>query len=92
MVEIDESFVPQEIQDKIEMLNEMVREAASLNEEIIEWYHGTLLGMDSRLNIEDELFDATNTLYVEGIDFNAMMEGLSTVSIITENYGEQKNE
>ena len=33
-MDIDESFVPQEVKDKIEMLNEMLKEAESLNEEI----------------------------------------------------------
>lgn len=88
---IDESFVPQEIKDKIEMLNEMIREAESLNEEIIEWYHQALLDMDSGLNVDNELFDASNALSVEGIDLNAIMEGLSIVSIFIEIYGEGKN-
>ena len=91
-MDIDESFVPQEIKDKIEMLNEMIRKAESLNEEITEWYHEALLDMDSRLNVDDELFDASNSLSVEGIDFNAIMEGLSTVSIFIETYGERRNE
>jgi len=91
-VDIEESFVPQEIKDKIEMLNKMIREAESLNEEITEWYHEALLDMDSELNVDDELFDASNALSVEGIDFNAIMEGLSIVSIFIETYGERKNE
>lgn len=91
-MDIEESFVPQEIKDKIEMLNKMIGEAESLNEEITEWYHEALLDMDSELNVDDELFDASNTLSVEGIDFNAIMEGLSIVSIFIETYGERKNE
>lgn len=55
-------------------------------------YHEALLDMDSRLNVDDELFDASNALSVEGIDFNAIMEGLSTVSIFIETYGERRNE
>lgn len=73
------------------MLNEMIREAESLNKEIIEWYHEALLDMDSGLNVDDELFDASNALSVEGIDLNAIMEGLSIVSIFIEIYGEGKN-
>ena len=46
--------------------------------------------MDSELNVDDELFDASNALSVEGIDFNAIMEGLSIVSIFIETYGERK--
>lgn len=80
-MDIEESFVPQEIKDKIEMLNKMIGEAENLNEEITEWYHEALLDMDSELNVDDELFDASNALSVEGIDFNAIMEGLSIVSI-----------
>lgn len=91
-MDIEESFVPQEIKDKIEMLNKMIREAESFNEEITEWYHEALLDMDSELNVDDELFDASNALSVEGIDFNAIMEGLSIVSIFIETYGERKNE
>lgn len=91
-MDIEESFVPQEIKDKIEMLNKMIGEAESLNKEITEWYHEALLDMDSELNVDDELFDASNALSVEGIDFNAIMEGLSIVSIFIETYGEQKNE
>jgi hypothetical protein len=91
-VDIEESFVPQEIKDKIEMLNKMIGEAESLNKEITEWYHEALLDMDSELNVDDELFDASNALSVEGIDFNAIMEGLSIVSIFIETYGERKNE
>ncbi len=91
-MDIEESFVPQEIKDKIEMLNKMIGEAESLNEEITEWYHEALLDMDSELNVDDELFDASNALSVEGIDFNAIMEGLSIVSIFIETYGERKNE
>lgn len=90
-MDIDESFVPQGIKDKIEMLNEMIREAENLNEEITEWYHEALLDMDSELNVDDELFDASNALSVEGIDFNAIMDGLSIVSIFIETYGERKN-
>lgn len=37
--------------------------------------------MDSELNVDDELFDATNLLLVEGIDCNAIMDGLSMVQI-----------
>mgnify|MGYP006969643687 FL=1 len=91
-MDIEESFVPQEIKDKIEKLNKMIGEAESLNEEITEWYHEALLDMDSELNVDDELFDASNALSVEGIDFNAIMEGLSIVSIFIETYGERKNE
>lgn len=91
-MDIEESFVPQEIKDKIEMLNKMIGEAESLNEEITEWYHEALLDMDSELDVDDELFDASNALSVEGIDFNAIMEGLSIVSIFIETYGERKNE
>ena len=91
-MDIEESFVPQEIKDKIEMLNKMIGEAESLNKEITEWYHEALLEMDSELNVDDELFDASNALSVEGIDFNAIMEGLSIVSIFIETYGERKNE
>lgn len=90
-MDIEESFVPQEIKDKIEMLNKMIVEAESLNKEITEWYHEALLDMDSELNVDDELFDASNALSVEGIDFNAIMEGLSIVSIFIETYGERKN-
>ena len=42
--------------------------------------------MDSTLDVEDELFDATNLLCVEGIDFNSIMEGLSTVQIFRSSY------
>ena len=91
-MDIEESFVPQEIKDKIEMLNKMIGEAESLNKEITEWYHEALMDMDSELNVDDELFDASNALSVEGIDFNAIMEGLSIVSIFIETYGERKNE
>lgn len=91
-MDIEESFVPQEIKDKIEMLNKMIGEAESLNKEITEWYHEALLDMDSELNVDDELFDASNALSVECIDFNAIMEGLSIVSIFIETYGERKNE
>lgn len=91
-MDIEESFVPQEIKDKIEMLNKMIGEAESLNKEITGWYHEALLDMDSELNVDDELFDASNALSVEGIDFNAIMEGLSIVSIFIETYGERKNE
>lgn len=91
-MDIEESFVPQEIKDKIEMLNKMIGEAESLNKEITEWYHEALLDMNSELNVDDELFDASNALSVEGIDFNAIMEGLSIVSIFIETYGERKNE
>ena len=91
-MDIEESFVPQEIKDKIEMLNKMIGEAESLNKEITEWYHEALLDMASELNVDDELFDASNALSVEGIDFNAIMEGLSIVSIFIETYGERKNE
>lgn len=53
-MDIEESFVPQEIKDKIEMLNKMIGEAESLNKEITEWYHEALLDMDSELNVDDE--------------------------------------
>ena len=78
-MDVDESFVPHNIKEKIVRLNAMIKEAEALNKEIIEWYHGALLDMDSEVDIEDELFDVTNTLCVEGIDFNAVMEGVSAV-------------
>lgn len=71
-MDIEESFVPQEIKDKIEMLNKMIGEAESLNKEITEWYHEALLDMDSELNVDDELFDASNALSVEGIDLTQL--------------------
>ncbi len=83
-MDIDESFVPMEIKEKIEILNNLLREAELLNEEITEWYHEALLEMDSRLNVDDELFDASNALVVEGIDLNGIMEGLCTVAICLE--------
>ena len=86
------NYKTKKIKDKIEMLNKMIGEAESLNKEITEWYHEALLDMDSELNVDDELFDASNALSVEGIDFNAIMEGLSIVSIFIETYGERKNE
>ncbi len=83
-MDIDESFVPKKIKEKIETLNNLLREAELLNEEITEWYHETILEMDPRLNVDDELFDASNALVVEGIDFNGIMEGLCTVAICLE--------
>ncbi len=85
-MDVDESFVPQNIKDRIEQLNTMIKEAEVLSKEIIEWYHGALLDMDSEVDIEDELFDVTNTLCVEGIDFNAVMEGVSAVRIFRATY------
>lgn len=89
-MDIHESIVPQEIKDKIEMLNDLIREADELNEEITEWYHKTLMDMDPGLDVEDELFDASNALSVSGIDFNAIMEGISIVNVFIETYGKQK--
>lgn len=83
-MDIDESFVPQNIKERIVKLNAIINEAAVLNKEITEWYHGALLDMDSKLDVEDDVFDVTNMLCVEGIDFNAIMEGLSTVRIFRE--------
>lgn len=80
-MDINESFVPQDIKDKIVELNELIKEAEVLNKEVTEWYHAALLDMDSSLDVEDELFNATNLLCVEGIDFNSIMEGLSMVRI-----------
>ena len=85
-MDIEESFVPQDIKDKIVELNELIKEAAVLSKEVTEWYHKALLDIDSTLNVEDELFDATNLLFVEGIDFNSIMEGLSTVQIFSSTY------
>lgn len=89
-MDIHEPIVPQEIKDKIEMLNDLIREADELNEEITEWYHKTLMDMDPGLDVEDELFDASNSLSVSGIDFNAIMEGISIVNVFIETYGKQK--
>lgn len=80
-MDIDESYVPQEIKNKIDGLNDMLREAGGLSKEITKWYHEALLNMDSELIVDDELFDATNPLLVKGIDCNAIMEGLSIVQI-----------
>lgn len=80
-MDIDESFVPQNIKERIVELNAIIKQAELLNKEIIEWYHGALLDMDSKLDVEDEVFDVANMLRVEGIDFNAIMEGLSTAQI-----------
>lgn len=89
-MDIHESIVPQEIKDKIKMLNDLIREADELNEEITEWYHKTLMDMDPGLDVDDELFDASNALSVSGIDFNAIMEGISIVNVFIETYGKQK--
>lgn len=83
-MDIDESFVPQNIKERIVELNVIIKEAEVLSKEITEWYYGDLLDMDSKLDVEDEVFDVTNMLCVEGIDFNAIMEGLSTIQIFRE--------
>ena len=83
---MDESFVPQDIKDKIVELNALIKKAEVLSNEVTKWYHEALLEMDSTLDVEDELFDATNLLCVEGIDFNSIMEGLSTVQIFRSSY------
>ena len=88
-MDMDESFVPQDIKDKIVELNELIKEAKVLSKEVIEWYHEALLDMDSTLNVEDDLFDATTLLCVEGIDFNSIMEGLSTVQIFRSSYNDK---
>lgn len=67
----------------------MLREAGELSEEITEWYYKALLDIDPNLDVDDELFDVTNPLLVEGIDFNAIMEGLSTVQIFRSTYNER---
>ncbi|CUX28315.1 hypothetical protein [Clostridium sp. C105KSO13] len=83
---MDESFVPQDIKDKIVELNALIKKAEVLSKEVTKWYHEALLEMDLTLDVEDELFDATNLLCVEGIDFNSIMEGLSTVQIFRSSY------
>mgnify|MGYP003410894756 FL=1 len=83
---MDESFVPQDIKDEIVELNALIKKAEVLSKEVTKWYHEALLEMDSTLDVEDELFDATNLLCVEGIDFNSIMEGLSTVQIFRSSY------
>ena len=83
---MDESFVPQDIKDNIVELNALIKKAEVLSKEVTKWYHEALLEMDSTLDVEDELFDATNLLCVEGIDFNSIMEGLSTVQIFRSSY------
>mgnify|MGYP000988644953 CR=1 FL=1 len=88
-MDIDESFVPQDIKDKIVELNELIKEAEVLSKEVTEWYRETLLDMDSTLDVEDELFDVANLLCVEGIDFNSIMEGLSTVQVYRRTYKEK---
>ena len=88
-MDIDESFVPQDIKDKIVELNELIKEAEVLSKEVTEWYRETLLDMDSTLDVEDELFDVANLLCVEGIDFNSIMEGLSTVQVYGRTYKEK---
>ena len=87
-MDVDESFVPQNIKDRIEQLNTMIKEAEVLSNEIIEWYHGALFDIDSKLDVEDEVFDVANMLCVEGIDFNAILEGLSTAQIFKSTYKE----
>lgn len=67
----------------------MIKEAEVLSKEVTEWYHAALLDMDSSLDVEDELFNATNLLCVEGIDFNSIMEGLSMVRIFRRTYKEK---
>jgi len=90
-MDIDESFIPQNIKERILVLNAMIKEAEVLNKEITEWYHEALLDMDSKLDVEDEIFDVTNMHCVEGIDFNAIMEGLSTVWIFRSTYKEMNS-
>ena len=90
-MDIDESFVPQHIKERIVELNAMIKKADLLSKEITEWYHEALLDMDSKLDVEDEVFDITNMLCVEGIDFNEIMEGLSTVRIFRSTYKEMES-
>ena len=66
-------------------MNDLLKEAEELSEEITEWYHEALLDMDSELNVENELFDITNALYVEGIEYNAIVEALCKVIIFRDN-------
>jgi len=58
--------------------------SSDLRNEIIEWYHLALLNLDSKLDVEDELFDATNALVVEGIEYNSIMESFYEVMIFQE--------
>lgn len=59
--------VPQKIREMIDNLNRMIRMSLGLRDEIIDWYHKALLVLDSELDIQDEYFDVTNSLYVEEI-------------------------
>lgn len=63
-MDIDKSYVPQKIKEKIEELNDLLREAEELSEEITKWYHEALLDMEPELDDDNELFDATNPLLV----------------------------
>ena len=67
-------------------MNDLLREAEELNQEITVWYHEALLDIDPDLDIDDEQFDATNSLLVEGINFNAIMKGLRMIQIFRSTY------
>ena len=43
---MDESFVPQDIKDKIVELNALIKKAEVLSIEVTKWYHEALLEME----------------------------------------------
>lgn len=77
----EEPQVLQKIKEMIDNLKRIIRMLSDLRDEIIDWYHKALLDLASELNVEDELFDITNALYVEGIEYNAIVEALCEVMI-----------
>lgn len=80
----DAPFVPENIREKINMLQSLLNQASGLYHDIYEWYDHELKSYDPKAAAGDELFDPGTGSFVEGIDYLAIMESLSELQLFNE--------
>lgn len=80
----DEPSIPEYIQKKITVLQQLLDQAEDLRDEILTWYEAELHSYAPKADPESELFDPGTGIVVEGISYTAVMESLSGLQVFNE--------
>ena len=79
-----EPFIPEDIMEKIQQLENLLDTASDLYDQIFEWYDQELKSYNPSVNASDELFDPGSGTVVPYISHLSILEGLSIVQTFNE--------